>query len=331
MPTHPPVVQNENPELARLAGPSRTTEPPSFIHHPPGLARHRRKCQVCHHPEREAIEDLFVHWHSPASIANFFDDIADDTEDDDDEYAKRLRVTWVAIYRHAYAVGLDEIRRRNLRFAFEHILEQAGDTTPTSASIMAAARAYAACVNNDGQWIDPPKRVLVTNITRHEPDSGSNPIAVESPAPFSECGGSTPLCHTASQLPDADSPVAPSGVHSGSFAGARAAAAAQSENVAKGGPVDASAPPTSDVIPRPAPHLGDGAEGPAVRSLSRPDGSVGAPSGVHSGSFAGARTAAAAQRENVAKGGPVSVPVPATKIRISPKSIKNKEKAFSNR
>ena len=141
---------------------------PSFIHHPPDLARHRRKCSICRHPERETIEDLFIHWHSPNTIANYFDDTADDAEDAGDESHNRLRITWVAIYRHAYALGLDEVRRRNLRFAFEHILEQAGDITPTSASIMAAARAYAACLNNDGHWNDPPKQVIVTNILKRE-------------------------------------------------------------------------------------------------------------------------------------------------------------------
>src|SRR6185437_11463121 len=149
---------------------------PSFIHHPPDLARHRRKCSICRHPERETIEDLFIHWHSPNTIANYFDDTADDAEDAGDESHNRLRITWVAIYRHAYALGLDEVRRRNLRFAFEHILEQAGDITPTSASIMAAARAYAACLNNDGHWNDPPKQVIVTNILRREPDSPADPL-----------------------------------------------------------------------------------------------------------------------------------------------------------
>jgi hypothetical protein len=143
-------------------------EAPGFIHNRPDLARHRRKCSICRHPERDTIEDLFIHWHSPNTIANFFDDTADAAEDAGDESHNRLRITWVAIYRHAYAVGLDEVRRRNLRFAFEHILEQAGDITPTSASIMAAARAYAACLNNDGQWNDPPKQVIVTNIIKRD-------------------------------------------------------------------------------------------------------------------------------------------------------------------
>lgn len=39
----------------------------------PDFARHQRKCGVCHHPDREAIEEPFVCWHSPSSIQEFFD------------------------------------------------------------------------------------------------------------------------------------------------------------------------------------------------------------------------------------------------------------------
>jgi hypothetical protein len=138
---------------------------PKFIHHPPDIARHRRKCAVCHHPEREAIEDLFIHWHSPEAIASHY-------EEDDES------ITWISIYRHAYAFGLDETRRRNLRFVFEHILDQAGTTAATPASIIVAARALGSCVDAAGQWNDPPKRVLVTNIVKKEPsDSPSAPAA----------------------------------------------------------------------------------------------------------------------------------------------------------
>jgi len=201
--------------MRTVEDPERTRRTPSFIHHPPSLARHRRKCQICHHPDRELIEDLFIHWHSPNSIANFINSASDD---DDDPSLNENNITWVAIYRHAYALGLDEVRRRNLRFAFELILEQAGDITPTSASIMAAARAYAACVNTDGQWNDPPKRVIVTNIARREsdfPDSGL-PVEAFVGAPLA-APVSGAARHSSSSVEFAG---APSGVHSGSFAGA---------------------------------------------------------------------------------------------------------------
>src|SRR6185437_13022639 len=242
MSVHPPALQDETNEtqshIPAVEGPLSAEDPacpetsrgkrsrrtPNFIHHPPDLARHRRKCSICRHPERETIEDLFIHWHSPTTIANYFDDTADAAEDAGDESHNRLRITWVAIYRHAYALGLDEVRRRNLRFAFEHILEQAGDITPTSASIMAAARAYAACVNNDGHWNDPPKQVIVTNITRREPDSPADPLV-----------GAT-----------LGSPIAAgaaSGVHSGSFSGAASARGRSANESAVSNSVLASVPP----------------------------------------------------------------------------------------
>jgi hypothetical protein len=29
------------------------------------LERHSRRCIICHHPEREAIEEEFVQWRAP--------------------------------------------------------------------------------------------------------------------------------------------------------------------------------------------------------------------------------------------------------------------------
>jgi len=52
------------------------------------LGRHTRKCTVCNHPEREAIEEEFLRWRSPK-------DIADDYGFSD----------YSSIYRHARAAG----------------------------------------------------------------------------------------------------------------------------------------------------------------------------------------------------------------------------------
>ncbi|HEV2489447.1 MAG TPA: hypothetical protein VGT03_06545 [Candidatus Acidoferrales bacterium] len=98
------------------------------------------------------IEELFVRWHSPEAIANFLDD--------------HDQINWVSIYRHAYALGLDAVRRRNLGFVFENILDNAADATPTAAGVVAAARAIS-CIGKDGQWIEPEKRILMTTLVRH--------------------------------------------------------------------------------------------------------------------------------------------------------------------
>jgi hypothetical protein len=132
----------------------RATRPRSskFRRSAPDLQRHRRKCVICHHPERDMIEELFIHWHNPWEIAEQFDN--DDT------------INRVSIYRHAYALGLDKIRRRNLSCVFETILDSASDAPPTAAGVIAAARALALCVSEDGRWVEPPKSVIVTTFLR---------------------------------------------------------------------------------------------------------------------------------------------------------------------
>ena len=39
----------------------------------PSLERHRRKCTVCKHAERDAIEEAFLHWMSPEFITEEFE------------------------------------------------------------------------------------------------------------------------------------------------------------------------------------------------------------------------------------------------------------------
>ena len=295
---------------------------PSFIHHPPDLARHRRKCSICRHPERETIEDLFIHWHSPNTIANYFDDTADDAEDAGDESANRLRITWVAIYRHAYAVGLDEVRRRNLRFAFEHILEQAGDITPTSASIMAAARAYAACVNGTGQWNDPPKQVIVTNIlkretetpftardartSRRESDAAISNVIPNPAAPFAD-GGEGPAVALAS------SPLTDHGTR-----------------------------PSAHVIPNPAASFADGGEGPAVAAASVPPCIPDCDSDIVAAGLSRQPSAPAPLTEHRSRiTAPESIPAsvppylsasdPRAEIRIPPNPLITNDRQISNR
>jgi hypothetical protein len=107
------------------------------------LERHERKCLVCHHPERETIDELFVHWHQPFRMACDYD------------------VPLRSIYRHAHATGLLAARRRNLRCVLDHILEDATGIRATSDSIIRAVRAYT-CLTDDNKWIEPATRVIVS-------------------------------------------------------------------------------------------------------------------------------------------------------------------------
>lgn len=113
--------------------------------HVPDFERHRRKCTVCNHPEREAIEQLFIEWQSPEAITRLFH-LPD----------------WSTIYRHAHAAGLHRRRRQNLRFALERVLEHADSATVTAVGIVRAVRAYA-CLTDAGDWIEPAPRVIASS------------------------------------------------------------------------------------------------------------------------------------------------------------------------
>jgi hypothetical protein len=106
--------------------------------------RHSRLCTVCQHPDRDAIEEEFIHWHNP-----------NDTRYD-------YQISRAALYRHAHAVGLFARRERNLRSALGHMIQGAMNITPTSDSILRAIRAYS-CLNRDGQWTELPSHVVVSS------------------------------------------------------------------------------------------------------------------------------------------------------------------------
>jgi hypothetical protein len=165
------------------------------------LDRHSRKCAVCHHPEREAIEEAFVHWRSPDYIATDFN--LDD---------RRI------LYRHAHATGLYEQRRRNYLFTIENILECGEEIEFTAAAYIKAVRAYA-CLCDTVRWSEPVTRVTHEYNTRAEssgpppaPEEASTHQPEEDPASVSstslpEAAIDTPAA--APQAPPADSSATP--------------------------------------------------------------------------------------------------------------------------
>jgi hypothetical protein len=189
---HPKSAKSSAPKGTRPSPPAsvsqaknylRATRPPKFLNPHRSLERHARKCAICHHPEREMIEELFVRWHSPQAIANRFHDYD--------------AINWASIYRHAYALGLDVVRRRNLGCVFERVLDNAADATPTAAGVVAAARALG-CVGEDGRWVEPEKRITMTTIVRKDDPSAltsTDPESAESGVqPFGNSGtGSQPV------------------------------------------------------------------------------------------------------------------------------------------
>jgi hypothetical protein len=107
------------------------------------LARHSRKCSVCHHKDREFIDADYLRWISPETIAR--------------EYKISHHSV---VYRHADATGLRAQRRASLRATLENFIEQAESVRATAGSVVAAVRLYAQ-INDQGQWTPPVRRHIV--------------------------------------------------------------------------------------------------------------------------------------------------------------------------
>jgi len=120
-----------------------TSQTPAPSQPEPTLSHHARHCTICHHPERQAIDEEFIHWHSPKTIAA--------------DYAVGMR----SVYRHARALGLFERRAANLREALGQIIERVENASITSNAVVHAVYAHAH-LSPSGRWIEPPL-VVPTN------------------------------------------------------------------------------------------------------------------------------------------------------------------------
>ena len=110
---------------------------------PPSPERHSRKCAICNHDEREAIDEAFLHWATGPSIVNDY-----------------KLPSLSCLYRHAHAVGLWRRRRKTVRSALHRIIERAGDTHPTVRDIIRAVE-ICARFRDDGAYVVPPKRLII--------------------------------------------------------------------------------------------------------------------------------------------------------------------------
>jgi hypothetical protein len=88
-------------------------------------SRHSRKCTVCRHPDRDAIESLFLLWRSPVKLAVAFG-IADHSH----------------IYRHVHATGLFA-RRQTTKRPAKFAIGQMILATATPERVIRAVRLYA--------------------------------------------------------------------------------------------------------------------------------------------------------------------------------------------
>ena len=145
----PPALSSA--EGSKVEGRKLSHRRQSSAAEPPDLARHRRKCNVCNHPDREEIEEQFLHWRRPGDIAYDFDL-------EDDRY----------IHRHAHAVGLYARRRENYLFTLENLLERGDEIELTASAYIKAVRAYA-CMSTRSAGPSPPSASSTNTMSTPAP------------------------------------------------------------------------------------------------------------------------------------------------------------------
>jgi len=107
---------------------------------PPDFSRHARRCSICAHPDRDAIEGDFIRWNSPSQIAKMYK-IADRS----------------SIYRHAHSTGLFDRRKHEVNRVLETVLENVEQCPIESFdTIIRAARLYTH-LDDRGNWTEPPR------------------------------------------------------------------------------------------------------------------------------------------------------------------------------
>ena len=122
------------------------------------MNKHESHCSICRHPEREAIEEEFIHWFSPRATAA--------------DYGIDVR----AIYRHAHALDLFAVRNRKVRYVLSHALERAEHAaTPTASELNRMVRTFTQ-VSDEGQWTNLPSHVIVSSSSPvASPPAGADP------------------------------------------------------------------------------------------------------------------------------------------------------------
>jgi hypothetical protein len=142
---------------------------PSGPETPPDFSRHPRRCTVCSHPDRDAIEGDFIRWRSPDQIAR------------DYNLPDRASVS-----RHAHYARLFQRRKRQVARVLESLLESA-DSCPVEAAdmIIRATRLYVR-LNEHGEWVEAPRtQYLITGTvdSTQPPDQSPVQESLQSPNP----------------------------------------------------------------------------------------------------------------------------------------------------
>ncbi len=105
--------------------------------------RHSRKCTICNHPERESIDEAFLHWSRSERIVRDYN-----------------LPSLSALYRHAHACGLWNLRRIKIRRALDRLIERAGDCNPSGNAVLRAIE-ISCRFDQDDRYVEPNKRVII--------------------------------------------------------------------------------------------------------------------------------------------------------------------------
>jgi hypothetical protein len=109
------------------------------------LKYHRLRCQICRDACRQHIEEAFLQWRSPKTIMHCFGIKSQTT-----------------IYHHAHALGLFDLRKRNLSLALASIIEDVDTLQLTGSDVLRAIYALAH-LNEQGQWVHPTSKSEVVH------------------------------------------------------------------------------------------------------------------------------------------------------------------------
>jgi hypothetical protein len=115
------------------------------------LARHQRRCSICHHPKCDEIEEAFLQWYNIRVIKREFE------------------IDESAMYRHAHALNLFKERNLSLRSALEFVIQEAQHIRPSAEGLVKAIRAYTR-INDQGEWIDTPTTHIVKVMPVIDPE-----------------------------------------------------------------------------------------------------------------------------------------------------------------
>ena len=213
--------------------------------HRANVARHARKCSICHHEDREFIDQDYLRWLSPKKIAR--------------EYQISHHSV---VYRHADATGLRTQRRASLRATLENFIEQAESVRATAGSVVAAVRLYAQ-INDQGQWVPPVRHHIVEHRYVDERSPKDPPAQRASPLKKKD-GPSSADSFTATS-------AAPTGASPEKFGLVPSEREARASQAAGGSPPDRSSPLSSNAAGSPAATSGAQSAAPLAQAPENSD------------------------------------------------------------